>query len=51
MDPSLVIDSKMLYEVLRRKGVEQFHHTNTVRISLTFIQGGACCKTIFTFLG
>lgn len=35
------IDSRLIYELLKKKGVETFHHANTARTSHTFIREGA----------
>src|SRR5688572_816090 len=35
------LDSKQVYEVLKAKGIVNFHHANTVKTSLTFIAARA----------
>ena len=44
------IDSKLLWELLRQKGVERFHHANTVQTSLTFIREGALLSRAYSEL-
>lgn len=39
--PFSTIDSHLLYDTLKRKGIQNFHHANTVNTSLTFISEGA----------
>lgn len=38
---SIELDSKKVYDVLRKKGLENFYHANTFQTSLTFIEANS----------